>query len=161
MAGRAMATNVLYPIASRIGGRMDTGVAPTATISVPKPMLTIMICTARWSPAMVLMNTMIRLRAPVFSMKAICSSEVATISDTDNDRTNPAAVERRMTSSDVLEEEKCDARQDHPAHNPADVGRLSEEDEQAEDDDDRQQRQQQWQRIHNDGSFRWFPDSRR
>ena len=56
------------PMASRIGGRMETGVAPTATIRVPKPMLIIMICTARFSRAMVLMKMMMRRSAPVFSM---------------------------------------------------------------------------------------------
>jgi hypothetical protein len=55
-------------MATRIGGSSDTGVAPTATISVPKPMLIIMIWTARFSQAMVLMKMMMRLRAPVFSI---------------------------------------------------------------------------------------------
>jgi hypothetical protein len=34
-------------------------------------------------------------------MSAICKSDVATISDTEKDRINPAAVERRITSRDV------------------------------------------------------------
>jgi len=80
---------------------METGVAPTATISVPNPMLIIMICTARCPPARVLMKMMILFKAPVFSIRAICSSEVATIRETDRERTMPAPVERRMTSAEV------------------------------------------------------------
>ena len=45
---------------------------------------------------------MMRLSAPVRSMNAICSSEAATISDTENDRINPAHVDRRTTSTEVL-----------------------------------------------------------
>ena len=65
-------------------------------------MLIIMICTALFVPPMDLMKMMMRFRAPVFSMNAICNSDAATMSETANERMSPAAVERRTTSIEVL-----------------------------------------------------------
>ena len=48
-----------------MGGRMDTGVAPMAASSVPKPTLTIMIWMTWSRGAMVLIRTTMRDRAPV------------------------------------------------------------------------------------------------
>jgi hypothetical protein len=93
---------VEYPIAIRIGGSSDTGVAPTATINVPNPILIIIICTALFSHAIVLMKMIILFNAPVFSMYAICKSEVATIKETGKDLIIPETVERNITSIEVL-----------------------------------------------------------
>ena len=80
MAGKAIAMKDEYPIASMMGGKIETGVAPSAASNVPNPMLMIMICTIWSFGAIVLISATTRAIAPLSSMMVICKIDVATIS---------------------------------------------------------------------------------
>jgi hypothetical protein len=65
---------------------------------------------------MVFINIIIRFRAPVFSIYAICKREVATIKETGKDLIKPVTVERRITSGDVLKNKNARMEMNnHPA----------------------------------------------
>jgi hypothetical protein len=102
MAGSATATKFEYPRATNMGGKIETGVAPIDTRSVPAPTLINIICTALSPEAKDFTKTVTLRSAPLASMKVICRMEVRTIRETGKDAIIPATEERKPTSMEVL-----------------------------------------------------------
>ncbi len=84
-----------------IGGRIETGVAPSAASNVPTPTLISITCTARSSAASVFMNATSRRIAPASSITLIWKMEVTTIRLTGKLATAPASEASRITCHDV------------------------------------------------------------
>ena len=76
---------------------MDTGVAPSAASTVPKPRLMIMICTTWLAGERVFTRATTRARAPVSAMRLTMKMEVPTIRVIGKEATAPAAlIHRRL-----------------------------------------------------------------
>ncbi len=84
-----------------MGGRIETGVAPSAASTVPAPTLMSITCAARLSRASVFMKTTSRRMAPASSMTLIWKMEVTTIRLIGKLATTPATEPIRITCHDV------------------------------------------------------------
>ena len=83
---------------------MDTGTAPNAVSSVPKPTLIIMICTILSLGEMVFSNATIRAIAPVSCMMVTWNIEVATTSAIGSEANNPCQAGKKDDIQRCFEE---------------------------------------------------------